>query len=114
MRSQIDENNELIRENLLKIWDENQADYFSNPSRLVKKPEEAGEAERAGKLTTQQLEKSLNSRKKSTKHSTNPRGMYAFAIWDNIREDTKRKLKHFNLERELQVGRNRIKLCKHS
>lgn len=113
MTKQIDENSGFIKGNLVKIWGENQAEYFSNPARLVNKPEDGNEGNGdRSKLISSSIE---SQRKSSTKQSHKQqtqtvtasnqqnKGLYAFAIWDNIREDTKRKLRNFNLEKELQV-----------
>ena len=106
MSKQINENSHFIKENLEKIWGENQAEYFSNPARLVNRTDDANEATDRTKVITNRIE---NQRKSSKQNPTaaatsSQKGLYAFTIWENIREDTKKKLRHFNLEKELQVS----------
>lgn len=105
MSKQINENSNFIKENLEKIWGENQAEYFSNPARLVNRTDDANEATDRTKVITNRIENQRKSSKQNpTATASSQKGLYAFTIWENIREDTKKKLRHFNLEKELQVS----------
>lgn len=126
MSKQIDENSGWIKENLVKIWGENRAEYFSNPAILVNKPDESmndgsggggnggggGGGGTAGVDRLKSISNAVDSKRKSSKQpstataasTSQNKGLYAFTIWENIREDTKKKLRHFNLEKELQVS----------
>lgn len=87
------EQNEWIREKLSKLWGENQADYFVNPARIIQKKEKEHENDRS-------RNSSLANKFKTT------RGLYAYTIWDNMREETSDRLKPFDLDKELQVNLN--------
>lgn len=98
MTKQIDENSDWVKEHLKQVWDENQAEYFAKPSRLINKPNEANEKCQVGKFIT-----NADSKKQKENSTLASKGMYACSIWENIRQDSKKKLKNFNLEKELQV-----------
>ena len=85
------EQNEWIREKLTRLWGENQADYFVNPSRSMQKTAE---------LSKDELAKSQPSLTQKLKGRS---GLYAYTIWENMRDDSQYRLKPFELDKELQV-----------
>jgi hypothetical protein len=93
MAKSVAQQNEWVRQQLAKLWDENQADYFTNPSRIIQKREEIDKNEYLKVRANH-----INNRSKP-----NRTGLFAYNIWDNIRDDTQNRLKPFDLEKELKV-----------
>jgi hypothetical protein len=93
MAKSISQQNEWVREHLAKLWDENQADYFTNPARIIQKKEEIDKNAHLKVRVNH-----INSQSKP-----NRTGLFAYNIWDNIRDDTQNRLKPFDLEKELKV-----------
>ena len=92
-KSTIYEQNHWVRERLAEIWGDNKADYFVNPSRMVKSSHELNKAE-------DYVEKKLSNPKNRGSRT----GLYAYTIWDNLREDANNKFKLYSLEKDLSVN----------
>lgn len=165
MTKQIGDNSDWIKENLAKLWGENQADYYANPSRYVnheanvpanespsakskhqhlhsrksktelsnadlnhdplldasQKSQHAKKMFRFSNMddSNKQSKSIKNSQKSSSSSSLmtgaataattttggnpNNRGLYAYTIWENIRESSTNRLKQFDLDKELKV-----------
>lgn len=101
MSKPIDEQNEWIRDQLAKYFGDDQADYYTNPSRIVPTHKET-------------LNSSKDEPNKGQKESSTPsklakkaynKGLYAQSIWESLRDDSGDKLKPYDLEKDLQVSR---------
>ncbi|CAF0922621.1 unnamed protein product [Brachionus calyciflorus] len=88
-----EEKNNWTKKQLQKLWGDNQADYFTNPARLVNKQENQS----AKDDSPTHKERNVNIETKRDQ-----KGLYAYSIWDSIREDSNNKLKTFDLDKELQ------------
>ncbi len=81
-----------MRNRLSEIWGENKADYFVNPARAPRK-----------------TSKDLRSEEGVHRNLSNPKnrgsrtGLYAYMIWDNLREDAGNKFKIYSLDKDLHV-----------
>lgn len=93
MSNPIYEQNEWVRDELAKLWGDNQADYFVNPARMIQKTDEIEKDE----LLRSQNHSTLATVKRAY------HGLYAYPIWQSLRDESGDKLKPFELEKELQV-----------
>jgi hypothetical protein len=87
MSNPLVEHNEWIRNRLARIWGDNEADYFVNPNRSTQKSNDVGGAKQSS------LGQKLKGRS----------GLYAYSIWENMRDESKTNLRPFELDKELQV-----------
>ena len=92
MSNPLTENNQWIREKLSRIWGENEADYFVNPNRSSQKAKESNI--------------DLNKQSVLSRKLKGRSGLYAYSIWENMRDESKTNLKPFELDKELQVSHN--------
>jgi len=86
------EQNEWVRNKLSEIWGDNNADYFVNPNRAPRKTSKDTRGE-------DDMHKNLSNPKNRGSRT----GLYAYMIWDNLRENTGDKLKVYSLEKDLHV-----------
>lgn len=86
------EQNEWARDKLTEIWGDNKADYFVNPSRAPRKSSQDVRIQ-------EDIHKNLSDpRNRGSSRS----GLYAYMIWDNLRDDAKSKYKVYSIEKDLQ------------
>ena len=90
--------NEWIRQQLTDLWGDSKAEYFLNPSVAAKTHQQS--SGNAGDATTIKEHVSILSKRNQQRHNN---GMFAYLIWDNIRNDSKKKVKLYDLPKELQV-----------
>lgn len=93
MLDPVNEKSEWVRDQLASLWGENEADYFTNPARLVNKSDD---------LVKSNLSKDPSANLSIAKKSQ--KGLYAYAIWDSLREEANNRLKSFDMDKELQVN----------
>jgi hypothetical protein len=97
-----------VKDQLTELWgDVNMADYYVNPDRVAASKSSA-------KKRTEALSKSASSALDSQmgQHQVTPGnirrgnggGLFAYMIWDNLREDSGEKIKAFDLNAELKVN----------
>lgn len=84
------EQNEWVRSKLSEIWGDNKADYFVNPDRA---PRKSSQDARNDDDTHRNLSNPKNRGSRT--------GLYAYMIWDNIREDADNKFKVYSLDKDL-------------
>ena len=87
MSNPLVEHNEWIREKLSRIWGDNEADYFVNPNRSTQKINESSGTKQSS------LGRKLKGRN----------GLFAYSIWNDMRDESRTNLKPFELDKELQV-----------
>jgi hypothetical protein len=86
-----------VKEQLTELWgDANIADYYVNPNRMAASKSSA-------KKRAEHLGKSADETKRHGSVRRGNGGMFAYMIWDNLREDSGEKIKAFDLNAELKV-----------
>jgi AAA15 family ATPase/GTPase len=112
MTKQIDEDTAWVKENLSKLWNDSQANYYTQSATSVQKSffENKEKSTIKSKDTTNEksnrkksLAFSLAATDMNSQVAPTSRGLYAYQIWENIRESSNNKLKQLDLEKELQV-----------
>lgn len=86
------EQNEWVRDKLSEIWGDNKADYFVNPQRAPRKTS-----------SDMRVESDFRQNLSNPKNRGSRTGLYAYMIWDNLREDAESKYKVYSLDKDLNV-----------
>lgn len=80
--------NQWVRQQLADLWGNSKAEYFLNPSQIAHSNENDSMKDHSSLA-------SMTRKARTT-------GMFAHMIWDNIRNDSKKKAKIYDLQKELQ------------
>lgn len=91
-KSMVYEQNEWVRDKLSEIWGDNKADYFVNPQRAPRKTS-----------SDMRIESDFRKNLSNPKNRGSRTGLYAYMIWDNLREDAGSKYKVYSLDKDLNV-----------
>jgi hypothetical protein len=88
------EQNDWVHDELTKLWGDNEAEYFLNPTIIQR--------DNTNSTNSYNRDEIKNTSALNVKRNQNL-GLYAFEIWDSLRDEANARLKNFELDKELQV-----------
>ena len=89
------EQNDWVHDELTKLWGDSEAEYFLNPAIIQRDNNN-------NSTNSYNRDENKNTSALNMKRNQNA-GLYAFEIWDSLRDETNARLKNFELDKELQV-----------
>ncbi len=95
------EQNGWLHNELTKLWGDNEAEYFVNPT-IIQRDNNNNNNNNNRSTNSYNRDENKNASALNMKRNQNI-GLYAFEIWDSLRDETNARLKNFELDKELQV-----------